>query len=173
MDQTRESEWEEDTVQLALERVRVCTSPRRYQVFDCYIRKGWPVERVARILGVGIPEILVVSHVLLNAVRREIRALNGIPWVRRVAHAEETEVVMAHRKTILRRIFPRRGRPRLLACGLVDLLSPSPIVRVGGRVFDLRRRRRPSRRETGSDRGRERGLKVKRRTSDVHARNEE
>ena len=57
-----ESEWRESLLKAALARVRKNVDPKQFQIFDCYVTKGWPVLRVSRELGVSIAQVYVAKH---------------------------------------------------------------------------------------------------------------
>lgn len=55
-------EWRENLLAAALTRVRAIADPRQFQIFDCYVTKGWPALRVARELGVNIAAVYLAKH---------------------------------------------------------------------------------------------------------------
>ncbi len=57
-----EHEWRENLLAAALARVRRAADPRQFQIFDCYVTKGWPAARVARELGVNIAQVYLAKH---------------------------------------------------------------------------------------------------------------
>ena len=48
-----QEEWEENLREVVMSRVRTKVPARQYQIFDCYVIKGWPVEQVTTELGVS------------------------------------------------------------------------------------------------------------------------
>ena len=48
-----DQEWEENLRELVLRRVKEKVPASQYQIFDCYVLKGWSVEQVAKELGIS------------------------------------------------------------------------------------------------------------------------
>src|SRR5439155_23498602 len=42
-----EAEWKENLVEAAITRVKKQVEPKQFQIFDCYVRKEWPAQKVA------------------------------------------------------------------------------------------------------------------------------
>ena len=57
-----DAEWRSSLLAAALGRVRRQVDPRQFQIFDCYVTKGWPALRVARELGVSLAQVYVGKH---------------------------------------------------------------------------------------------------------------
>ena len=57
-----DDEWRRSLLEAALGRVRRQVDPRQFQIFDCYVTKGWPALRVARELGVSLAQVYVGKH---------------------------------------------------------------------------------------------------------------
>lgn len=57
-----EHEWRENLLAAALVRVRRAADPRQFQIFDCYVTKGWPAARVAGELGINIAQVYLAKH---------------------------------------------------------------------------------------------------------------
>jgi RNA polymerase sigma factor (sigma-70 family) len=57
-----ESEWRENLLSAALDRVRSEAPPRQFQIFDCYVTRGWTAMRVARELGVNLAQVYLAKH---------------------------------------------------------------------------------------------------------------
>jgi RNA polymerase sigma factor (sigma-70 family) len=72
-----ESEWEKNLVEAAMARVRKLASPKQYQIFDCHVIKNWPVQRVAKTLGVSAAQVYLAKHRVGAMVKKEIRLLQG------------------------------------------------------------------------------------------------
>ena len=56
--------------------------PRQFQVFDCYVTKGWPALRVARELGVSLAQVYVGKHrigALLQKIVADLERGGGSP----------------------------------------------------------------------------------------------
>jgi RNA polymerase sigma factor (sigma-70 family) len=67
-----DAEWNQHILSIALKNVREEISPKQYQVFDCYVIKGWETSRVSEELGVSTANIYVNKHRVGRLVRKEI-----------------------------------------------------------------------------------------------------
>jgi RNA polymerase sigma-70 factor (ECF subfamily) len=54
-------------------------SARQYQIFDCYVVKGWDTERVARELGVSVTQVYLAKHRVGAVLKKELAELDGKP----------------------------------------------------------------------------------------------
>jgi RNA polymerase sigma-70 factor (ECF subfamily) len=73
------SEWYANLLATALERVKRKISPRQYQIFDCYVVKEWPAQRVQRDLGVNLAQVYLAKHRVAALLKKEIEALQASP----------------------------------------------------------------------------------------------
>ena len=72
-----EAEWKQHILSTALERVKRKVEARHYQIFDCYVVKDWPAQKVARELRVNIAQVYLARHRVGSLVRKEITALES------------------------------------------------------------------------------------------------
>ena len=70
-----DAEWRASLLAAALMRVRKQVDPRQFQIFDCYVTKGWPATRVARELGVSLAQVYVGKHRIGALLKRTVAAL--------------------------------------------------------------------------------------------------
>ena len=75
LDSVWEAEWQQNLMAAALQRVKHRVSARHFQVFDLYASKGWPVQKVARTLGISTAQVYLVKHRLTGLLRTEVRRL--------------------------------------------------------------------------------------------------
>lgn len=68
-------EWKQTLQEAALEKVRRSVKAKHYQVFDLYVVKGWPPEKVAQTLGLNTGLVFLVKHRIVALVKQEIRRL--------------------------------------------------------------------------------------------------
>jgi len=54
-----QEEWHGNLQENVMRRVREKVPPKQYQVFDCYVVKGWPIEQVAKELGVSKASVYI------------------------------------------------------------------------------------------------------------------
>ncbi len=70
-------EWRDNISAAALERVKSKVSPRQFQIFDCYVMKGWGVKKTAEALGINAAQVYLAKHRVGNLVKKEIQALEN------------------------------------------------------------------------------------------------
>lgn len=71
------SEWHRNLLETALQRVKRKVSPRQYQIFDCYVVKEWPPQRVQRDLGVNLAQVYLAKHRVAALLKKEVEALQA------------------------------------------------------------------------------------------------
>jgi RNA polymerase sigma-70 factor (ECF subfamily) len=70
-------EWRDNISSAALERVKAKVSPRQFQIFDCYVMKGWGVKKTAEALGINAAQVYLAKHRVGSLVRKEIQGLEN------------------------------------------------------------------------------------------------
>jgi RNA polymerase sigma factor (sigma-70 family) len=70
-----DAQWKENLLEAAIARVKKRIEPKQFQIFDCYVRKEWPAQKVAERLGVSIGQVYVARHRVGSLLKKEIRAL--------------------------------------------------------------------------------------------------
>ena len=68
-------EWEQCLLERAMERVRTQVPARQYQIFDLYVVKRWPVEKVAATLGVNPGQVYLAKHRVAAFIKKEVKNL--------------------------------------------------------------------------------------------------
>src|SRR2546425_1482871 len=75
LDAIWEEEWEKQILYAAIERVKHQVNARQYQMFDLYVMKHWPVQKVARVLGVNVGQVYLAKNRISVLIKRKIRVL--------------------------------------------------------------------------------------------------
>ena len=75
LDAVWEAEWKENLFEAALVRVKKKVEPKQFQIFDCYVRKQWPAQKVAERLGVNVGQVYLARHRVGALLKKEIKAL--------------------------------------------------------------------------------------------------
>ncbi len=75
MEAAWDEEWQANLLAAATERVKRHVKDEHYQIFDLYVIKGWPVSKVAELLGVSSARIYLVKHRVAALVKKEMRLL--------------------------------------------------------------------------------------------------
>lgn len=70
-------EWRDNISAAALERVKARVSPRQFQIFDCYVMKGWGVKKTAETLGINAAQVYLAKHRVGSLVKKEVQALEN------------------------------------------------------------------------------------------------
>ncbi|HXC98620.1 MAG TPA: sigma-70 family RNA polymerase sigma factor [Verrucomicrobiae bacterium] len=77
VNQVWEAEWQTNLVNAAVEQLKLRTDPQRFQIFDFYVNKEWPPEKVAGRFGVSVDQVYQVKHRLTEAIRVEVERLQN------------------------------------------------------------------------------------------------
>ncbi len=72
-----DKEWRDNISSAALERVRSRVSPRQYQIFDCYVMKGWGVKKTSEVLGINAAQVYLAKHRVGALVKKEVQILES------------------------------------------------------------------------------------------------
>lgn len=70
-----DAEWARSLTERALSAVRNQASPRQFQIFDCYVVKGWAPAKVTQNLGVSLAQVYLAKHRIGAMLRKEIKAI--------------------------------------------------------------------------------------------------
>lgn len=70
-----DKEWQEQVMELALRKVRTMVSPRQFQIFSCYVIKGWSADRVKEELGVNAAQVYLAKHRVGRLLKKEAARL--------------------------------------------------------------------------------------------------
>lgn len=75
LDALWEREWQQNLFAAAIARVKRKVDPKQFQIFDCYVRKEWPAQKVAAELRVNIGRVYLARHRVSAALKKEVKAL--------------------------------------------------------------------------------------------------
>lgn len=70
-----DQEWNDKIMDIALRKVKVMVSPRQFQIFSCYVLKGWSPEKVKAELGVNAAQVYLAKHRVGRILKREVAKL--------------------------------------------------------------------------------------------------
>jgi DNA-directed RNA polymerase specialized sigma24 family protein len=70
-----QAEWETNLMNAAMDNLRRRIEPQRLQIFDFYVNKEWPPEKVAERFHVSIDLVYQVKHRVTEAIRAEVSRL--------------------------------------------------------------------------------------------------
>jgi len=75
IDAVWDAEWRAHLLEAAMDRVRRRIDPRQFQIFDCYVVRDWPAQKVAAELRVNIAQVYLARHRVAALIRREVETL--------------------------------------------------------------------------------------------------
>ena len=70
-----DQQWKAGLYEAAMERIRLRVPPKQFQLFDCYVRKEWPAEKVARVMGVSVNQVHIAKCRISKTLEDEVRSL--------------------------------------------------------------------------------------------------
>ncbi|HMJ05813.1 MAG TPA: sigma-70 family RNA polymerase sigma factor [Chthoniobacterales bacterium] len=79
LDSVWDEEWRKNVVSAAIARVKRKVDPKQYQVFDCYVFKQWPAQKVAAELRVNVAQVYLIKHRVAALLKKEIAAAEVVP----------------------------------------------------------------------------------------------
>ena len=74
-----DSEWQDNLLAVALQRLKPRVRARQYQIFDLLITRQWPAAKVAQTLGISIGQVYLAKHRVGGLLKREIQRLKTQP----------------------------------------------------------------------------------------------
>lgn len=72
-----EEEWEKRILEAAIERVKRQIKAKQYQIFDLYVIKQWPVQKVAQTLRVNVGQVYLAKFRVSALIRKEVKLLQN------------------------------------------------------------------------------------------------
>jgi RNA polymerase sigma-70 factor (ECF subfamily) len=75
LDAVWEAEWETNLLRAAMDKLRRRIDPQHYQIFEFYMNKEWPPDKVAKRFGVSVDQVYQTKHRVTDALRAEISRL--------------------------------------------------------------------------------------------------
>jgi RNA polymerase sigma-70 factor (ECF subfamily) len=76
LDDLWNAEWERNLVEAAIANVKRKIDPQKYQIFDFYVNKQWPAEKVAAQFGVPVPQVYLAKHRVTELIKAEVKRLD-------------------------------------------------------------------------------------------------
>lgn len=75
MEQFYEQEWQKNLLDAAIARVKRKLDPKRYQVFDFYVNRDWPPEKVASALNISVDQVYMAKHRITEMIKSEAKRI--------------------------------------------------------------------------------------------------
>jgi RNA polymerase sigma factor (sigma-70 family) len=70
-----DAEWEDNLLKAALTKARRRLDPKQYQIFDFYVNKDWPPEKIAKAFDVPVGQVYLAKHRVAEAIKNEVERL--------------------------------------------------------------------------------------------------
>lgn len=77
LDRLWDEEWERNLMDAAIERVKRRLPAEQFQMFDFYVLRDWPADKVARTLGVSTARVYLTKHRVGKLVKLELKQLES------------------------------------------------------------------------------------------------
>jgi RNA polymerase sigma-70 factor (ECF subfamily) len=75
VDRMWEKEWESNLLEAAVTNVKRRLEPGKYQIYDVYVNKKWPPDKVAAAFGLTVTQVLEAEREITEMVQAEARRL--------------------------------------------------------------------------------------------------
>ena len=75
LDAMWEAEWEKNLLNAALTRLKSKIDPEKFQIFDFYVKKEWPAEKVATTFGTSVDQVYLIKHRVTEMLKEEVKRL--------------------------------------------------------------------------------------------------
>lgn len=77
IEQLYEQEWQKNLLDAAVAKVKRKLDPQRYQIFDFYVNKEWPPEKVAATFKISVDQVYLAKHRITEMIKAEARRLES------------------------------------------------------------------------------------------------
>lgn len=77
MEDFYEQEWQKNLLDAAVARVKRKLDPKRYQIFDFYVNRDWPPEKVAAALNIPVDQVYMAKHRITEMIKAEAKRLEN------------------------------------------------------------------------------------------------
>ena len=74
-----DAEWEQHVLAAAITKVKRQLDPQKFQIFDFYVNKQWPPEKVATTFGINLNQVYLAKHRVTEMIAEEVKKLGLIP----------------------------------------------------------------------------------------------
>ena len=75
LDALWEAEWQTNLMAAATDKAKRLVAPETFQVFDFYVNKDWPPEKVAKTFGVEVSQVYAIKHHINTLIKEEAQRL--------------------------------------------------------------------------------------------------
>jgi len=75
LDRLWDAEWEKNLLDAAVAKVKRRLDPQKYQIFDLYVNKEWPPDKVAATFGISVDQVYLAKHRTTELIKEEVKKL--------------------------------------------------------------------------------------------------
>src|SRR5437899_5659013 len=75
MDELWEADWQTNLLKAAIASVKLRSDPQKFQIFDFYVSKEWPAEKVALAFGVPVQQVYLAKHRVTEMIKADVERL--------------------------------------------------------------------------------------------------
>ncbi len=75
LDALWQAEWETTLLDAAIVKVKQRLDPQKFQIFDFYVNKEWPPEKVAKAFGISVAQVYLAKHRVTELIKGEVNRL--------------------------------------------------------------------------------------------------
>jgi RNA polymerase sigma-70 factor (ECF subfamily) len=75
LDKEWDAEWEKHLLDAAVSNVKRKLDPQKYQIFDFYVNKDWPPEKVAGWFQIPVEQVYLAKHRITELIKAEVARL--------------------------------------------------------------------------------------------------
>ena len=75
LDALWDTEWEKNLLDAAVGTVKRKLDPQKYQIFDFYVNKDWPAEKVAGRFQISVDQVYLAKHRITDMIKGEVARL--------------------------------------------------------------------------------------------------
>jgi RNA polymerase sigma-70 factor (ECF subfamily) len=72
-----DAEWEGNLLNAATAKARRRLDPQHYQIFDCYVNKEWPPDKISKIFSISVGQVYLAKHRVTEAIKLEVERLKN------------------------------------------------------------------------------------------------
>ena len=74
------AEWHKSLTERGLAATRQLVAPKQFQIYDCYVVKGWSASKVKEELGISIAQVYLAKNRVGGILKKEIKKLEHKPF---------------------------------------------------------------------------------------------
>ena len=75
LDELWDAEWEKHLLEVSVANVKRKLDPQKYQIFDFYVNKDWPAEKVAERFRISVDQVYLAKHRITELIKAEVARL--------------------------------------------------------------------------------------------------